>query len=134
MPSKVPLESEEADTLMSYLRQRGLRFTHVKNETGRPDASGKVKNWKAIWDKKDGVSPGFPDFVIALPQVGVAYIELKRTKDSKTSDEQLEWVDELNLCPGAEARVCKGAVVAIAFIEELSPSAIGKALLDSSIF
>lgn len=129
----VPLESQEADEFMAYLRERGLRFSHIKNEAG---ASMKRdgKNWKAIWDKRDGVSKGFPDFAIVLPMIGLALVELKRIKGSVTSPEQLEWVDALNTCPGVEARVCKGAAAAIAFIEELSPSKYGAALLDSSVF
>lgn len=132
--AEVPLESAEADTFMSYLRQRGLRFTHVKNETGRADASGKVMNWKAVWDKRDGVSKGFPDFAVVLPGIGLALPELKREYYGVTSGEQLEWIDALNTCPGVEARVCEGAKAAIAFIEELSPSPIGAAFLDDSVF
>lgn len=129
----VPLESAEADTFMSYLRQRGLMFTHIKNEAGGSMVRNGT-NWKAIWDKRDGVSKGFPDFAIVLPLIGLALVELKRIKKSVPSDEQLEWIDALNSCPGVEARVCKGADAAIAFIEELSPSAIGRSLLDSSVF
>lgn len=132
--AEVPLEAAEADTFMSYLRRRGLMFTHVKNETGRADASGKVLNWKAIWDKRDGVSKGFPDFVVPVPPHGVAYIELKRTHYYDEADEQREWIDTLNLCKGTEARFCHGAIEAISFIEELSPSPIGTAFLDDSVF
>jgi hypothetical protein len=130
----VPLEAQEADSLMAYLRERGLMFTHIKNEAGGSMVRD-GKNWKAIWDKRDGVSKGFPDFAIVLPMIGLALVELKRIKGSVTSQEQLEWVDALNTCPGVEARVCKGAITAIAFIEELSPSSYGKALLaDKSVF
>jgi hypothetical protein len=116
-----PLEAEEADTLMQYMKLRGLKFTHIKNETGRALAGGKVRNWKAVWDARDGVSAGFPDFAVVLPHIGMVLIELKRLKGSNTSDAQLSWVEALNTCPGVEARVCKGADAAIAFIEELYP-------------
>jgi hypothetical protein len=135
MNKPVPLESQEADTLMAYLRDRGLMFTHIKNETGRSFDKGDGKNWRAIWDKRDGVSKGFPDFAVVLPDIGLAMVELKRLRGSKTSPEQLAWVAALNTCPGVEARVCKGAMAAIAFIEELSPSKYGAALLaDQLIF
>lgn len=121
MTLPVPTEAEEAHTLMQYMKFRGLRFTHVKNETGRPDASGKIRNWKALWDAKDGVSAGFPDFIVVLPRIGLLCIELKRTKNSTTSLLQLDWVEALNECPGVEAHVCKGAAQAIDLIESLLP-------------
>ncbi len=116
-----PLESDEARTFMQYLQVRGLKFTHIKNETGRPDSSGKIRNWQAIYDKQDGVSAGFPDFAIVLPGVGLLLIELKRTQGSHTSPEQLEWVDALNSCPGVAAHVCKGAGASIDVVESYYP-------------
>jgi hypothetical protein len=116
----VPLESEEGETLVAYLRLRGIAFTHVPNTTGgSPEARR-----RAITMKRQGTSRGFPDYVIALPGIGIAFVELKRQRGGAVAVEQLEWVDTLNLCPGAEARVCKGAQEAIAFIEELAPSTI----------
>ena len=116
-----PTEAQEAHTLMAYMKLRGLKYTHIKNETGRPVAGAKVRNWKAVWDARDGVSPGFPDFAIVLPHRGLLLIELKRTKGSKTSPEQLDWIGALNTCPGVEAHVIKGAEASIKLIEELLP-------------
>lgn len=103
--------------LVAYLRVRNIPFTHVANETGHDNYSKR----RAIRMKRQGTAKGFPDYVIALPGVGVVYIELKRLRGSATSHEQREWIATLNACPGAEARICKGASGAIAFIEELAP-------------
>lgn len=113
----IPTEAQEGDTLVAYLRVRGIPFTHVPNESGH---TPEMKR-RAVRMKRQGTSRGFPDYVVALPGVGVAYIELKRVKGSSTSPEQKEWIEALNACPGAEARICKGAEAAIAFIEELLP-------------
>lgn len=113
----VPKESDEGETFVAYLRVRGIKFTHIPNETGgTPEAKR-----RAIRMKRQGTSKGFVDYIVALPGIGVAAVELKRLKGSSTSVEQVEWIETLNACPGTEARICKGASAAIAFIEELYP-------------
>ncbi len=116
--SKAPVLSEDAEQIafVAYLEARGLRFTAIPNSTYTTHMSVKVRN------KRLGLRAGFPDMVICIPHVGMAYVEMKRTKGGRATDDQLEWIDDINLCPGAEARVCKGAIEAIRFIEELSPS------------
>jgi hypothetical protein len=120
-PNLTPLESEEAHTSMQYMQARGLKFTHVKNETGMADERGKIKNFRALMDYQDGVSPGFPDFIIVLPGIGLLVPELKREKGNEATPSQLDWITALNTIPGVEARVCKGAKELIAFIEEFYP-------------
>src|SRR5258708_2649261 len=95
-PNLTPLESEEANTLMQYMHMRRLKFTHVKNETGMRDERGKIKNFRALMDYQDGVSPGFPDFVIVLPSIGLLVIELKRLEGNEATAAQLEWIAALN--------------------------------------
>jgi hypothetical protein len=116
-----PTEAQEADTLMQYMKVRGIKFTHIKNETGRAIGNGRMVNMKAVWDARDGVSPGFPDFMLVLPGIGLLAIELKRVRLGKVSPKQAEWIEALQSCPGVEARVCKGAEASIAFIEEFYP-------------
>lgn len=111
-------ENQEGDILVAYLRVRGIAFTHIPGETG---GSPEAKR-RAIRVKRQGYSKGTPDYMIALPGIGMLFIELKRLRGSKTSPEQLQWVETINKCPSAEARICKGACSAIAFIEELYPS------------
>lgn len=110
--SVVPTEAQEAHHLVGYLRLRGFKFTHIPNETGHSLEARR----RAIRMKQQGVSRGFPDYLIIVGDRAIA-IELKRTKGSTTSPEQADWVAALNDA-GIEARVCKGADEAIAFIEE----------------
>src|SRR6266567_715569 len=108
-PNLTPLEADEAHTLMQYMQLRGLKFTHIKNETGMSDKRGKIKNFRALMDYQDGVSPGFPDFCIVLPNIGLLFIELKRMKGNEATTAQCAWIDTLNTIPGVQAACCKGA-------------------------
>jgi hypothetical protein len=114
-----PTEAEESRVLMQYMKLRGFMFTHVKNETGRAVAGGKIRNWKAVFDYQDGVRPGFPDFVVVLPGRVIA-IELKRRKGGKVSDYQKLWIEALRDA-GMPAFVCEGADQAITVIESYAP-------------
>ena len=109
----VPTEREEAKLLVAYMRVRGLHFTHIANETG----SGRSAKMQGIRNKQQGMSKGFPDYLVVLPGQLIA-IELKRIKGSVTSPEQLEWIERLNAV-NVPARICKGANEAIDFIEEM---------------
>lgn len=114
----VPTESQEGDILVAYLRVRGIKFTHIPNETGHtPEAKR-----RAIRMKRQGTSKGFVDYVIVLPGVGLLCPELKRVRGSAISQEQRDWVDALNTVPGVEAFIAKGAQAVIDRVEELYPS------------
>lgn len=110
-----PLEAAESRVLMQYMKLKGYKFTHIKNETGRAMSGKRVKNWQAVWDSIDGVSKGFPDFMLIANGLLIA-IELKRIKGSRTSPEQLGWIEALNEA-GIPAEICLGADAAIKFIE-----------------
>jgi hypothetical protein len=115
-----PTESQEGEILVAYLRVRGLAFTHIANETGHsPEALR-----RAIRVKRQGTSRGFPDYIIALPGIGLLIIELKRQRGSVTSQEQKDWVAVLNECPGTAAHICKGGAAAIAVIESYCPRGV----------
>jgi hypothetical protein len=105
-------EADEGRLLVAYLRIKGYRFTHIANETG----SGRAAQFQGIRNKQQGVSKGFPDYLI-VTKTGLIAIELKRTKGSTTTKEQLEWLDALNSA-GVASKVCKGAQEAIEFIKE----------------
>lgn len=116
----VPLEDEEQIKFVKYLQEREergeLKFTAVPNNTYTPHMSQKVKNSKL------GLRPGMSDLIVALPGIGLACVEMKRVRGGVQSAAQKEWEAVLNTVPGVEYRVCAGAVEAIRFIEELSPS------------
>lgn len=108
----LPTEKQEALTLVAYLRVKGLKFTHIGNETGHtPEAKR-----RAISLKQQGTSRGFPDYCIIVGR-SLVFIELKRQKGSATSLEQHAWIDTLNEVPNIEAVIAKGADAAIEFIE-----------------
>lgn len=114
--SKAPLEDQEQLALVNWLRMKGIRFHHSPNGGHRHKATaGRLK--------AQGVSAGFPDLII-FPNRGqsVLFIELKRVKGGRVSDEQRDWIDYLNelFCTGypIQAEVCRGFSEARRFIEE----------------
>lgn len=120
----VPTEAQEGDILVAYLRVKGLRFTHVANETGgTPEARR-----RAIRVKRQGVSKGFPDYVVIV-NGALVFIELKRQRGSHTSPEQKEWVGALNQVANAQAFICRGAQEAIDIIESVRPGRRPKELV-----
>lgn len=116
MTLPIPTEAAEAKSLMHYMRLRRLKFTHIKNETGRSFGNARINNSRAFWGAVDGVSPGFPDFLVIVNKQLIA-IELKRLKGSKTTRQQLDWIEALSAA-GIPARICKGADEAMAFINQ----------------
>lgn len=112
-----PTEAQEGAALVAYLRLRGIAFTHVGNETGSDPHARR----RAVRMKQQGTSRGFPDYVIALPGVGVLYIELKRVRGSSVSPEQKQWIETLQACPGAAAHIAKGRDDAVRIIESYLP-------------
>lgn len=57
-----------------------------------------------------GVSPGFPDYIIAAPcgRFAGLFLEAKRRKDGSVEPEQIAWRDNL-LRWGYHAAICQGA-------------------------
>jgi hypothetical protein len=108
---KPPTEAQEAELLVAYMRIKGYTFHHSPNETG----SSPEARRRAIRVKREGTSPGFPDYVVIVNNRMIA-IELKRTKGSKTSEEQKGWIEKLNAA-GIPSKICKGYDEAVAFIE-----------------
>lgn len=112
VPSQIiPSEAQEHRLLVAYLRVRGFKFTHVANETGT------ANKWIGVRNKQNGVSPGFPDFLVIIDN-HLCVIELKRQKNSRPTSEQLIWLNALESC-GIPSRVSKGFEAARDFIEEM---------------
>lgn len=128
MASVVPTEAQEAHVLVAWLRVKGYTFVHVPNETGHsPEALR-----RAVRVKREGGSRGFPDYLIIKNKQLIA-VELKRIKGSRTSPEQLQWLQELAAC-GVACAVCHGSAEAIEFIESVSISNSPTPSLDAPIF
>lgn len=108
----IPTEHEECVVLVEYLKLKNIKHTHINNEMWTNSWKQKMKA------KKEGVSRGFPDYLILLPGK-LLFIEMKRVKGGKVSPQQKEWIEELNkIGSNVEAIVCKGADIAIDEIEK----------------
>ena len=105
---KVPTEYEEALVLVEYLRLKNHKFCHINNEVYTKSWVQKAKMMA------QGTAKGFPDYLVIVNNRLIA-VELKRTKNSTTSQEQKDWLTALNnaLIP---AIVAKGALQAIKFV------------------
>lgn len=111
-----PLEKDEGLALVAYLRTRGLTFHHSPNETGHTPEARR----RAIRMKQQGTSPGYPDYTIIVGG-SMLFIELKRLYGSTTSQEQKDWITAINQVDNCQAIIAKGALEAIALIEQLLP-------------
>lgn len=93
----IPTESEEQQALFRFCAVEMQRYpeldmlVHIPNEGKRSTSTGGRL-------KKEGLRKGFPDIQLCAPCGGYAglYIELKRIKGSKITEEQKEWIIKLN--------------------------------------
>jgi len=110
---KVPVPTEESEqvTFVQWLKIKRIPHAHVPNE-GR-HAVQYMKKQRA-----QGLSAGFPDLIIFLPNKFLA-IEMKRSKKSltKVSDKQNDWIDTINCYEYAKAFVAYGAEEAISIVD-----------------
>lgn len=109
--NRTPLEYDEAVTFAEWLRMKGIKFSHLAQETYTTSWNQKRKN------KEMGVQKGVPDYMIVTPE-GLLFVELKRVKGGKVSKEQKVWLEVLNKLNGIQAQVCYGADEAIAFVSQ----------------
>lgn len=108
-------EDQEGQALAGYLlllqrMGRILLYSHIPHETYTKYISVKRRN------TQQGLRRGVPDYII-VNQNKVIFIELKRTRKSTTSPEQLEWIEGLQ-GKTTHAKVCKGFDEAKAYIEK----------------
>lgn len=91
---------------------RLIKFTHIANE--RVCSIAYRKKLKAL-----GVSVGFPDLEIFLPNGKILFVEMKRKKAAKVSDAQKEWAEFLiDFAPFVKHKICYGAGEAIDFVKQ----------------
>lgn len=110
MPRKIiPTEHQEAEAFATWLRINRYRFTHIPNE-----GSGSVARGRKL--KREGVSAGFPDYVIFLKNGLTLFIELKRQNGVATTS-QKSWGKFLREF-GHLWFVCKGWEQARSKVEE----------------
>ena len=98
-------EYQECVILADYLRllqQQGKieAFTHIPNSTYTESWNQKRRN------KRIGVAPGVPDFMIVCRR-GLLFIEMKKAKGGVISATQKAWLKYLEIA-GIKAEVCAG--------------------------
>ena len=108
MAVKQPTEAQEQKALFEWADYAKGRYPelellyHVPNEARRSYALGRELN-------AQGLKSGVPDICLPVPRggYGALYIEMKRRKEGRLSDNQRVWLNGLN-CAGNKAVVCKG--------------------------
>lgn len=96
---KIPSEDWEQMHLVSWMRK-----TYPQHWIASIPNGGLRNKSTAMTLKNTGLSPGFPDLIIPSLKL---FIEMKRIKNSSTSQEQLDWQEYLIEC-GYTAIICKG--------------------------
>lgn len=113
MQSSTPSEHLEQVTLIAWYRRT------YKNELLVAIPNGGKRHIKtAIAMKQEGVSKGFPDIFLPVPnsQFHGLFIEVKRQKGGTLSKEQKAWIEYLNSA-GYQAVMCNGFLEAKEVIE-----------------
>ena len=113
MQNLTPTEHLEQVTLIAWYRRT------YKNELLVAIPNGGKRHIKtALAMKQEGVSKGFPDLFLPVPNSKShgLFIEMKRQKGGAVSKEQKEWLEYLNTV-GYQACVCKGFLEAKEVVE-----------------
>lgn len=112
----VPKEDAEQTLVVRWMELHRLTFCHVPN-------GGQRNKITAARLKGQGVRAGVPDILIfnrppLHPNAVGTFIEMKRQKGGKTSEEQLKWMMDLRR-QGWIGQVCKGYDDAVRFLESV---------------
>lgn len=104
----IPTEHQEQVSLFQWADAMQGTYPVLRWMYAVPNG-GKRNKVVAAKLKREGVRSGVSDVVLPCAKQGFhgLYIEMKRTKDGKTSKEQKEWLEYL-LEAGYLAVVCKG--------------------------
>jgi hypothetical protein len=106
--TRIPTEAQEQKALFEWAAYSTSRHPelallfHIPNEARRSYSLGREM-------KAQGLRSGVPDICLPVPRggYGALYIELKRCKDGRLSDNQRGWLNGLNRA-GNKAVVCRG--------------------------
>ncbi|MFA6325479.1 MAG: VRR-NUC domain-containing protein [Candidatus Paceibacterota bacterium] len=113
----VPTEYEEGVVVAEYLeflKNKGkvLVYTKTAQETFTKSWGVKAKN------KKSGVRPGLPDYIVIFSNGQLLFIELKRRSGGVLSEYQKEWISAINETNN-KVIVARGASEAIDYINDV---------------
>ena len=108
MRNYMPHESTEQTALFRWAAYSAGKYPELRCLYHVPNG-GSRNPIEAHNLKLQGVQPGVPDICLPVPRGGYhgLYIELKRRKGGRLSEEQAGWIDRLNRL-GYRAVVCKG--------------------------
>lgn len=115
--SPVPKESNEQQTLFAWAKAMSGKYPelamlyHIPNEGKRSVRTGARL-------KAEGLRAGVPDICLPVAKNGHhgLYIELKRRRNSRVTQEQMQWIGDL-AAQGYVAAVCRGCDEAISLIQ-----------------
>lgn len=105
---KIPTEAIEQQLLFSWADMAGGKHPELRLMYHVPNG-GSRNMIEAHNLRKQGVRRGVPDICLPVPRGGYGslYIEMKRTKGGRLSEEQREYITALNRF-GCKAVVCRG--------------------------
>lgn len=105
--NNTPTEAQEQIALIEWCDLMRIKIMHIPNEGKRTLYVGREL-------ARMGLRRGVPDLFVPAARQGFhgLFIELKRTKGGRVSDNQQKWIDLLNR-RGYRAVVCYGADEAI---------------------
>jgi len=105
---KVPTEAEEQAALFRWAQYSKAKHPQLELMYAIPNG-GSRNLIEARHLKEQGVKAGVPDICLPVPNLKYTalYIELKRKKGGRVSEEQRGWIAALNRV-GCRAVVCKG--------------------------
>lgn len=103
-----PTEAEEQTALFEWTELQSGRFPEVRLLYHVPNGGSRNKT-EAARLRAQGVKAGVPDLCLPVARGGKhgLYIELKRQRGGRTSEEQEGWIKALRK-QGFAAEVCKG--------------------------
>ena len=122
---KVPDEHTEQVAVAAWLDGiAGYRWPELAIVDGRLPwfaiPNGGLRNKKVARKLKDeGVKPGVPDLMLAVPRGGYAgmFVEMKKIQDGKVAKDQKKWKKALSAM-GYRSVICRGHRAAIDAITE----------------
>lgn len=118
-----PSEDDEEEKLANYCDVRHFIHWHVPQETFTKSWGTKMKS------KKLGVKKGVSDHWIVIPtQYGLKLvaIEMKREKGGTVSDEQYQFIKEINKVNEVQGFIARGGQEAIEIIEDIEHNRVLK--------
>lgn len=132
MPTKprrinlTPLEDQEQETIFQWADLMMSQYPELEYMYHVPNGGARSKATAARL-KRQGVRAGVPDIVLPVARMHFCglYIELKRIKGGKVSEEQKKWLAYLNRA-GYLAVECKGADEAIEAITNYLKGEVSK--------